>query len=134
MHAGTGLRLTHTDPWRAPPECWSSWHQYFRRQWQWQQGRPQFLPADQILQRKQQGQTGGQDRGVPGVRMGSDWGSGWGSDWDFHNVRLTGSHVGPLGTASTTWQAAALHAAIGGFECTSANIVHGVGATCLFDC
>ena len=126
------LRLTHTGPWRVPPECWSSWHQCFRRQWQWQRGRPQFLPADQILQRKQRGQTGNQDGGQTGAqdgvrlglrtgsdwgsgrgqtggqegghtgsRQGSDWGSGQGSEWDIHNVRLAGTHVGPLRTANT---------------------------------
>ncbi len=62
MPADMRLMLTHTDPWRVLPECWSSWHQCFRRQWQWQLGQLQFLPAGRILQCKQWGQ--------PGVKLG----------------------------------------------------------------
>ncbi len=47
------------------------------------------------------GQTGGQEGGHTGSRQGSDWGSGQGSEWDIHNVRLAGTHVGPLRTANT---------------------------------
>ena len=47
------------------------------------------------------GQTGAQDGVRLGLRTGSDWGSGQGSEWDIHNVRLAGTHVGPLRTANT---------------------------------